>query len=240
MQYKPNFGKTIARGVGGTVYDRYPIHTHFISVGEDLPALVRRYVGPDWHPGDFVSISEKIVSLCEKNILYKKDLQITCLAKFLARFASQSDRGIGVNNVYKMQAAIQLKGRAKILWAAVCGGVGKLFGVPGLFYRVAGPEISGMDGFYGKMFSDYGEFGILLPRHPGDTCRRIEEETGIPCMIVDANDFGVEILGSSGIGLPEETLCEIIRDNPANNGDELTPFVLIRPQTVKNAGHCVV
>ena len=48
-------------------------------------------------------------------------------------------------------------------------------------------------------------------------------------MIVDANDFGREILGKSqDIELTDEELKEIIKDNPAGQERELTPLVLIR------------
>lgn len=48
-------------------------------------------------------------------------------------------------------------------------------------------------------------------------------------MIVDANDFGREILGKSkDINLSDEELKEIIKDNPAGQENELTPLILIR------------
>ena len=48
-------------------------------------------------------------------------------------------------------------------------------------------------------------------------------------MLVDANDYGREILGkSSDINLNNATLREIIKDNPAGQERELTPLVLIR------------
>ena len=48
-------------------------------------------------------------------------------------------------------------------------------------------------------------------------------------MIVDANDFGREILGKSrDIKLSERELKAIIKDNPAGQENEQTPLVLIR------------
>ena len=48
-------------------------------------------------------------------------------------------------------------------------------------------------------------------------------------MIVDANDLGREILGKSvDIELNDDELKEIIKDNPAGQGRELTPLILIR------------
>ena len=48
-------------------------------------------------------------------------------------------------------------------------------------------------------------------------------------ILVDANDIGQEILGkSSDIKLNDAELVQIIRDNPAGQGRQCTPFILIR------------
>ncbi len=48
-------------------------------------------------------------------------------------------------------------------------------------------------------------------------------------MIVDSNDFGQEILGKSDeIAFTEQKLKAMIQDNPAGQGQQCTPFVLIR------------
>ena len=48
-------------------------------------------------------------------------------------------------------------------------------------------------------------------------------------MIVDANDLTRDILGKGDqVTLTDEQLCEIIRDNPAGQDDQCTPFILIR------------
>lgn len=52
-------------------------------------------------------------------------------------------------------------------------------------------------------------------------------------MIVDANDLNVELLGK-GEQLKDwsrEALLDLIRDNPAGQDRQLTPFVLIREVT---------
>ena len=71
--------------------------------------------------------------------------------------------------------------------------------------------------------------GRPLPRDPKGVCNEIKQKTGISCMIIDANDFTRDILGSSDdVKLSEDELCEIIRDNPAGQDDQCTPFILIR------------
>jgi hypothetical protein len=58
----------------------------------------------------------------------------------------------------------------------------------------------------------------------------VYEKLGISCVLVDANDIDVEVLGKSPdlAEVEDANLAERIRDNPAGQDDELTPFILIR------------
>ncbi len=209
-------------------FGRRAVKTHFIQIGENYIDLVEKYIKPEYQEGEIVSVSEKIISLCQNRVIHKKDMKISLLARFLSSFASHSEAGIGVDSVWKMQFAIDHCGRAKVLWASFCGGVGKLFGKTGIFYDIVGMEVRGLDGFYDKSFKEYGEFGIMIPTDPDGVCNEIYEKTGIMAMIVDANDFTVDILGKcSKINYINEELAAMIKDNPAGQSDQCTPFVII-------------
>ena len=102
-------------------------------------------------------------------------------------------------------------------------------GKKGIFYDMVGDEVRGLDGFYPDVFPIYGEFGIPLPKDPDGVCNEIYAKTGIETVIIDANDFTRDILGKcDAVKLTDEQLCEIIRDNPAGQDDQCTPFILIR------------
>ena len=229
MELKANENKEIRMVVGGVNYDRYAIKTHYIQIGENYIDIMEKYVKPVYQEGDIISISEKIISLCQKRIIYKKDVKVSFLARFLSKFAMSSDAGIGVDSPYKMQVAIDLCGRVKVIYAAIRAGIGKLFHKRGIFYEIVGQEISGLDGFYSKVFPEYGEFGIRIPENPDKVCDEIYEKLGIKSMIVDANDLSVEILGkASSIEYDNEHLKKLIKDNPAGQSKQLTPLILIR------------
>ena len=229
MEFNANKGKNVSIEAEGQTYDRHAIQTHFVQIGESYIDLVEKYVKPLYKPGDILSISEKIIALCQKRVIYKKDIKISFMAKFLSKFAMRSSAGIGVDSPYKMQVAIMLCGRAKVLYAAIRSGIGKLFHKRGIFYDIVGDEIKGLDGFYDKEFKEYGEFGIRIPENPSGVCNEIYEKTGVMAMIVDANDLDIQILGKAdAINLPEKTLIALIKDNPAGQSTQLTPFILIR------------
>lgn len=224
-----NKGKELEIEAEGSKYYRYAIKTHYVQIGEDYIDIIKKYVKPVYKEGDFISISEKIISLCQKRIIYKKDMKVSLLAKFLSKFAMRSDAGIGVDSPYKMQVAIDLCGLLKVIYAAILAGIGKIFKKKGIFYKIVGQEISGLDGFFGKVFPEYSEFGIRIPENPDKVCNEIYQKFGINSMIVDANDFNVEILGkSNNLKYTNETLAKIIKDNPAGQSRQLTPIILIR------------
>lgn len=229
MEFRALEGKNVEIDVNGEKYLRHAIETHYIQLGEDYIQLLEKYVKPIYEEGDILSISEKIISLCQKRVVYKKDMKVSSLAKFLSKFAMRSDAGVGVDNPYKMQFAIDLCGSIKVIWAAIAGGFCKLFGKKGVFYEIVGPEISGLDGFYGNVFSEYADFGIRIPENSTGVCNEMYDKLGIKAMIVDANDFNVEILGKSDvIDNSEDELRKMIKDNPAGQTKTLTPLVLIR------------
>lgn len=229
MDFRANEGKKVEIKVGGRTFDRNAIQTHFVQIGEDYINLVNQYVAPLYQEGDILSISEKIIALCQKRVVYKKDMKLSGLAKFLCKFAMHSDAGVGVDSPWKMQFAIDHCGAIKVIWAAICAGVGKIFGKHGIFYDMVGQEITGLDGFYDHVWECYGDYGIRIPENPAGVCDEIFEKTGVKAMIVDANDLTREILGhGKAVTESEETLLGMIHDNPAGQSKECTPFILIR------------
>ena len=219
------------RVVKGKRLERYGIQTHFVEEGESYVDLVRRYVLPIYKEGDILSISEKVIAMCQENTVYMDEVKVGLLAKFLSRFGKKTNSGIGVTETHKLLLMIDMKGPALVIFAAIAGAIGKLFKRRGVFYEILGVEAAGIDGFYEhSAFDEYHAMATLTPKHPHQVCARIEEKTGVPAMVVDANDIDVVILGKSTSlkKIPDGVLADYIKDNPAGQDDECTPFILIR------------
>ncbi len=230
MPLAANDGKNIRITVGADHFDRYAIRTHFVTVGEDLFANIEKYVVPHYQPGDILSMGEKVVSLCQKDVVFKENMRISPLAKILSGFAYKNPSGPAMDNVYKMQTAINSAGAPRVLLGAVLSAITKPFGIRGVFYNIVGHGARNIDGFCVVGFEYYADKGVLAPSHPDATCDEIKKRFGFDCMIVDANDLSVQILGTSkDIPYNRETLASIIKDNPAGQGRQQTPFILIRP-----------
>ena len=116
-----------------------------------------------------------------------------------------------------------------MIFASILSGITKIVGIKGIFYKVVGQEVSGLDGFYGHVWKEYEDIGIELPLNPNNVCNEIKNNLGISCMIVDSNDLGREILGKSDdLAIKDEILEKMISDNPAGQGRQQTPIILIR------------
>lgn len=235
IEYKMNDDKKVEITVNDKKYLRKAIKTHFITQGESYIDVISKYVLPNYKEGDFISISEKIIALCQNRIVKREDIKIGFWAKFLSKFASHPDTGVGVGETIKMQYAINKVGLLKVLWAAFASAITKLFGKKGVFYKIVGQEVSGLDGFYDHVWAEYRDIGIEMPENPSGVCNELKEKLGISAMIVDANDLGQEILGySSDLEDKKKYLKEFIKDNPAGQGNECTPIILFHEKTEKD------
>ncbi|SBW12639.1 conserved hypothetical protein [uncultured Eubacteriales bacterium] len=229
MEFQANEGKSVTVEANGKTYARHAIQTHFVQVGESYIDLMEQYVRPHYQEGDILSMSEKVIAMCQKRVVTEAQVKPGFWAKLLSRFVHQTSAGPGMGLPVKMQFAINVCGLGKVLWAAVCAAFDKLRGKKGTFYVMLGQEVSGLDGFYGHEIPEYAHMGVRIPENPAGVCDEIYEKTGILSMIVDANDLNVEMLGHcASLTQSDKELLNLIRDNPAGQDRQLTPFILIR------------
>ena len=230
MKFVANEGKNVEIKVENETYLRHAIKTRFINSNDNYIDIMKEYVSGIYEEGDIISISEKIISICQNRIIRREDIKIGFWAKILSKFASHPvDIGVGVGETIKMQYAINTVGLIKVLWASFASAVTKLFGIKGIFYKIVGLEVSGLDGFYDHIWEEYRDIGIQIPDNPTKVCNDIKDKLGISSMIVDANDFGQVILGKSkDIKIEDNKLIQMIKDNPAGQAREKTPLILIR------------
>ena len=228
MEYTANPNKPLECTVDGRSFIRHAIKTHYVRPGEDYIEIIKTYASPLCLEGDILSISEKIIALCQNRVIYKKDVKVGFWAGFLSQFVNVTPAGEAVGNPFKMQIAIDLCGLPKVLFAAFCAGIGRIFKKKGIFYKIVGMEVIGLDGFCDDAFEDYLEMGIRIPENPSGVCNEIRDKLGLSCMIVDANDLNIDILGrSDDITLSDEFLIGLLYKNPAGQANQQTPLILI-------------
>ena len=162
MEFVANESKKVEIETSTGVYQRHAIQTHFVQIGENYIDLIERYVKPLYEEGDLLSISEKVIALCQKRIVYRKDIHPGFWAKLLCRFVHVTPAGPGAGTPHKMQLIIMICGLPRVLLAAFCSAVTKLFGKKGVFYKVCGHEVDGIDGLIVPMNNKDCAEGIAM------------------------------------------------------------------------------
>ena len=159
-----------------------------------------------------------------------KAIRPSKLGIFLSRFVHKSAYGIGLSMPETMTMAIVECGHIRILLAAAAGAVGRLLGRKGWFYRVAGRKAAAIDGPCPKTIPPYNEYVVLGPEDPNKVAMDLARELDhVTVLIVDINDLGGEILGSSGFQTKNAYYASLLADNPLGQTDEQTPMGIIRP-----------
>lgn len=218
---------------------KIPIKTHVIKRDDNIVDLVAEYTKDLVQDGDVIVITSKIVSICQGQIQAFKDMKISGLAKTLSKFVTKPPHGEGLGRVEKMQAAINEAGALRILFAAFIGGIGKMMGIHGWFYHIAGRRvgaIDGSDGVVDKTFEPYNGFVMYAPVKGDSVCRdiqvKLDKKVGVA--IIDANDFGYAGVWGKTPELQTEWVEAACSDNFLGQRFEQTPIGIIRPLVETN------
>jgi len=221
---------TTTRDVGGHAYERIPVKTHKVGIGEDLAGVIATYAAERITPGTSICMSQKFVSICTGQVRHISTVQDTWLARLIVKYVTKNDNGdIGYSHPKKMQVAIDEVGYPRMLAAVVGGGIGKfVLRRNGDFYRIAGHHISEIDGFNPEAMPPFDEYAMLPSKDPDLICESLARQFGCSAYIIDGNNINVEIVGrSANLPMSVEVAREVMLDNPMGQGDELTPVFLI-------------
>ncbi|MDQ1128583.1 coenzyme F420-0:L-glutamate ligase [Microbacterium sp. SORGH_AS_0888] len=226
----PNEGKALTVQYEGVTYQRIPLRTRVVMPGDELDPFVLEYAGSVVAPGDILFVTEKIVAITQGRSFPVSSIRPRRLAHFLSRFVVRTPHGIGLGMPETMEMALRECGTPRILLAAAVSAVTKLFGRKGDFYRVAGDKARAIDGPTSGTIPPYNEAVVLGPQRPREVARHLQEllPAGVQVAIVDINDLGGNILGSTMDRAAERRLVGILRDNPLGQGHESTPLGIVR------------
>ncbi|MCM1327054.1 MAG: hypothetical protein NC094_07310 [Bacteroidales bacterium] len=212
---------------------RYPVKTHVVMSGEDLFRLMDKYVVGKVCEEDYVFISEKLVAICQGRAFPIEDIHPRPLARFLCKFVYRSPYGIGLGSPWTMELALRDAGVFKILLASVCSAITKVFGVRGIFYKIAGMKARAIDGPCDCTIPPYNHYAKMAPAAPDQVAEEISEYIGCPVVIIDANDLNVEVLGKSSISIPTAFCKQAFADNPLGQSAQSTPIAVVRQMEVE-------
>lgn len=233
MTTEANPNKRLEIEVGGDRYQRIPVRTRVLMSGDDLIPFILEYAAPVAVDGDLLVVSEKIVAISQGRAYPISEVEARPLAAFLSRHVTKTGYGIGIGMPETMEMAFREAGTPRILFAAAVAAVTKRLGRSGDFYRIAGDRVRGIDGPTAHTIPPYNEQVVLVPLGSKRVAQQLQAafaEDGIrlDVAIVDANDLGVNILGTTLGRRADGFVADLIRDNPLGQASESTPLGLIR------------
>ncbi|NCE73636.1 F420-0--gamma-glutamyl ligase [Anaerotruncus sp. X29] len=222
----PEKNETIT--VDGVEYRRLCIKTHVITDQDNIVEVADKYASSLVQEGDILFITEKAVACTQKRAIPIDQIHPRPLARFLSRFVLRTPYGIGLAMPETMEMALRECGTIRILFAAAISAVGKLFGIRGWFYNIAGYKARSIDGPCDFTLPPYNHYVVLGPDKPDEAAADISKKVGVPVAITDINDLEGQILGTSDRSMDRNLLCKILKDNPLGQCSEQTPMGIIR------------
>jgi len=211
-------------------YLRIPVKTHILSAEDEMTDVVKKYSAEHLQAGDIITISESPLAITQGRAIPIETLKIGLLARFLWRYVSNVDYGIGLRAPESMQCAIDECGRIRILFAAFVGGCARLVGRRGKgdFYRIAGMQAALIDAATTSPVPPYEKCVIKGPKNPAKEAKKIAVAVGAEIAVMDINDIGgCWVIGGSD-KIDKEFMEKVMKDNPQGQGDELTPLCIVR------------
>jgi hypothetical protein len=208
-----------------------PIPTHILTPLDHPVAVVKRYVLHHTKPGDVVALSETPVAIMQEQWRHHTQVKPGWVAKRLCQFFYRTS---SMSTACGLQTLVDISGPVRVIFALAVGAIAKkVFGIPGVFYQLAGEQARLIDDVTGTL-PPYDQFIVLGPKNPQQVVDQIKQETGLAAAIVDANDLkAVKVLAATA-DVPPGFLEKALISNPAGNADEQTPVVLVRPLAVSN------
>ncbi|TSC95237.1 MAG: F420-0:gamma-glutamyl ligase-like protein [Parcubacteria group bacterium Licking1014_1] len=228
MDLLPNPGKNLIIEVNDKKFARYPVKTKLITPEDkDISIIIEEAVKNYIQPKDIVFISEKAVAITQGRSYPIKEIKAGAAAKFLSRFVIKTPIGIGLGSPQTMQLAVEEVGLLRILAASFLGAVFKFLGIKGVFYIIAGAKARSIDGAVPYAIYPYNTYVSKGPEKANQVAEMICKKIKTSVAIVDANDFGVNVLGSSQ-GVDKKLIAKAIRDNPLGQTNQQTPIGILR------------
>ncbi len=205
-------------------YKAFAIKTDLLSCFDDPVSTVIEYCKGIVEKNDILTIGESPLSIMQNRYIAPQNLEYSLFSKALCYFFHPTS---SLATACGMQLLINRIGVTRITFALIIGFLFKLFGVKGIFYRLTGSESSLIDDISGTV-TPYDKSIVMGPLNADLFCKEVSKYLDIDVAVVDVNDLGgVKVLASSNKAV-NKTLKRNLISNPAGNGDEKTPIVLIR------------
>ena len=201
-----------------------PIKTSLLGAFDEPVETVVNYCQNIVRENDILVIGESPLAIMQGRYENYLNIEYDIFSKILCYFFHPTS---SLATACGMQILINKIGITRIIISLIFGYLFKLVGIKGIFYRLTNPESSLIDDISGTVIP-YDKTIVLGPNNPKLFCEKVSKALGIDIAVADVNDLGgVKILASSNKSI-NQILKKALKNNPAGNGDEKTPIVIVR------------
>jgi hypothetical protein len=235
LRFTPNPGRKLEQKYKGKTYLRLPIDTPVFKIGDNLEDFLITYAKPYLKSDDLLGVASKIVSIGNNLLVHESEVKISLLAKIIVKFVTKWPDDIGYSHPRKMQVAINLAGYPRTFLAIGLGGILKILGKRGYFYKIMGNQVNAIDGFNPISKPPMNQYAVLPPKNADELATKYEDLLGCKIVILDGNNVDNNVIGIGEKAKKEysiEDIMQIAKGNPQGQEDEsVTPFIVIREKT---------
>ena len=202
-----------------------PVRTRILTEKDNIVDALAQYAADSIGPNDVVCVAESVVAITQGRVIRPEELQPGILARVMCRFVPQKG---SMSSVYGMQAAMNVEGEWRMLFAMLVGMLGKVVGRHGLFYELAGAEAALVDDVTGTM-PPFDKHIVYGPDKPDEVALTIKQRFGCyGAAVADVNDLKRSAVLGITPGLDANRLAQILIDNPFGNASQMTPIVIVK------------
>ncbi|KGF47857.1 hypothetical protein HMPREF0872_01835 [Veillonella montpellierensis DNF00314] len=201
-----------------------PVPTRILTEKDDIIEAIVQFGGDQIGPEDIVCVAESVVAITQGRMTRPEELTPSWQARLLCRFIPADG---SMSSVYGMQAAMELEGKWKTMFAFLAGAVAKLFKKNGVFYQLA-RQASLTDDVTGTM-PPFDKHIVYGPKNPNAVAEKIVQRTGCyGAVVADVNDLKRSAVLGASRGMNPNKIAKILIDNPFGNDSQMTPIVIIK------------
>lgn len=202
-----------------------PVRTRILTEKDNIVDALAQYAADSIGPNDIVCVAESVVAITQGRFIRPEELEPGILARIMCRFVPQKG---SMSSVYGMQAAMNVEGEWRMLFAMLVGMLGKVVGRHGLFYELAGAEAALVDDVTGTM-PPFDKHIVYGPDKPDEVALAIKQRFGCyGAAVADVNDLKRSAVLGITPGLDAGRLAQILIDNPFGNASQMTPIVIVK------------
>ena len=205
-----------------------PIKTHILGSLDDPIETLNSYMPADCLPTDILTIGESPLAIIQGRYIDYRNVNANLISRLVCKGFHPTS---SLATASGMQTLINIYGPTRIIISWLIGGIFKVFGVKGMFYRLAGEQARLIDDITGTT-PPYDKSIVLGPKNTKTFCIKAAKELNINVAVVDVNDLGrVKILSTNDVS-NDEIIERALSSNPAGNANQQTPLVLIRSDKI--------